>query len=62
MKLGEENLENNYLALGIKRYLSKTDQSELYSDKRNDLKSPLMRFFFLSENLKFADLDNHSFI
>ena len=57
----EENLENNYLALGIKRYLSKTDQSELYSDKRNDLKSPLMRFFFLSGNLKFADLEK-SFI
>ena len=57
----EGNLENNFLALGVKRYLSKTDQSELYSDKRNDLKSPLMRFFFLSDNLKFADLEK-SFI
>ena len=57
----EQNLEDNYLALGIKRYLTKNDQSELYSDKRNDLKSPLMRFFFLSGNLKFADLEK-SFI
>jgi hypothetical protein len=53
----EENLEDNYLALGLKRYLTTYELSELYSDKRNDLKSPLMRFFFLSGNLKFADLE-----
>ncbi len=53
----EENLEDNYLALGLKRYLSTYKLSELYSDQRNDLKSPLMRFFFLSGNLKFANLD-----
>jgi hypothetical protein len=53
----EENLEDNYLALGLKRYLTTFELSELYSDKRNDLKSPLMRFFFLSGNLKFADLE-----
>ena len=57
----EENLEDNYLALGIKRYLTKNDQSELYSDKRNDLSSPLMRFFFLGGNIKFANLEK-SFI
>jgi hypothetical protein len=53
----EENLEDNYLALGLKRYLTTYELSELYSDKRNDLKSPLMRFFFLSGNLKFANLE-----
>jgi hypothetical protein len=53
----EENLEDNYLALGLKRYLTTYELSELYSDKKNDLKSPLMRFFFLSGNLKFADLE-----
>ena len=53
----DENLEDNYLALGLKRYLTTNELSELYSDKRNDLKSPLMRFFFLSDNLKFANLD-----
>jgi len=57
----EENLEDNYLALGLKRYLTTNEQSELYSDKRNDLKSPLMRFFFLSGNLKFANLDKSFF-
>ena len=57
----DENLEDNYLALGLKRYLTTNELNELYSDKRNDLKSPLMRFFFLSGNLKFADLEK-SFI
>ena len=53
----EENLDDNYLALGLKRYLTTNELSDLYSDKINDLKSPLMRFFFLSSNLKFANLD-----
>src|SRR5210317_1025886 len=53
----EENLEDNYLALGLKRYLTTYELSELYSDNKNDLISPLMRFFFLSGNLKFADLE-----
>ena len=57
----EENLDDNYLALGLKRYLTTNELSDLYSDKINDLKSPLMRFFFLSSNLKFANLDK-SFI
>jgi len=57
----EENLENNYLALGIKRYLTSNSKIELYSDKRNDLKSPLMRFFFLNGNMKFSNLEK-SFI
>ena len=53
----KENLDDNYLALGLKRYLTTNELSDLYSDKINDLKSPLMRFFFLSSNLKFANLD-----
>src|SRR5210317_382202 len=56
-EISEENLEDNYLALGLKRYLSSNSQSELYSDDKNDLKSPLMRFFFLNGDLKFANLD-----
>ena len=56
----EENLDDNYLALGLKRYLTTNELSDLYSDKINDLKSPLMRFFFLSSNLKFANLDESS--
>ena len=53
----EENLEDNYLALGLKRYLTTNKLPDLYSDKKNDLKSPLMRFFFLNSNLKFANID-----
>ena len=53
----EENLDDNYLALGLKRYLTTNKLSDFYSDEKNDLKSPLMRFFFLSSNLKFANLD-----
>ena len=56
-EISEENLEDNYLALGLKRYLTSNYQSELYSDDKNDLKSPLMRFFFLNGDLKFANLD-----
>ena len=52
-----ENIEYNYIALGLKRYLTSNSNSELYSDKRNDLKSPLMRFFFLNGNIKFSDID-----
>jgi hypothetical protein len=56
-EISEENLEDNYLALGLKRYLESNAQSELYSDDKNDLKSPLMRFFFLNGDLKFTNLD-----
>ncbi len=52
-----ENIEYNYIALGLKRYLTSNSNSELYSDKRNDLKSPLMRFFFLNGNIKFSDIE-----
>jgi len=56
-EISEENLEDDYLALGLKRYLTNNTQSELYSDDKNDLKSPLMRFFFLNGDLKFTNLD-----
>jgi hypothetical protein len=56
-EISEENLEDDYLALGLKRYLTNNTQSELYSDDKNDLKSPLMRFFFLNGNLKFTNLN-----
>ena len=56
-EISEENLEDDYLALGLKRYLTNNTQSELYSDDKNDLKSPLMRFFFLNGDLKFTNLN-----
>ncbi|MDB2371686.1 hypothetical protein N9W28_04365 [Alphaproteobacteria bacterium] len=56
-EISDENLEDDYLALGLKRYLTNNTQSELYSDDKNDLKSPLMRFFFLNGDLKFTNLD-----
>ena len=55
-KVPEANIENNYIALGLKSYLNKDLGNDSYIDDINHIKSPLMRFLFLNNNLKFADI------
>ena len=58
----EDNIENNFIALGLKSYLTKDMGNNSYIDDKEHLKSPLMKFLFLNNNLKFADIKKDNFI
>ncbi len=58
----EANIENNYVALGLRGYLVKDSLGDSYIDDNHYLESPLMKFLFLNNNLKFADIDKDDFL
>ena len=54
MNIPLSNIENINIAKGLKIYLSENIESEFYVEDQRLLESPLMKFLFLNNNLKFS--------
>jgi len=52
------NIEENFYALSLKFYLTNNYTENYYIDDNSFLNSPLMKFLFLNDNLKFSDGKN----
>ena len=56
----ENNIEDIIIARGLKNYLSQNIKSEIYVEDNYYLGSPLMKFLFLNENIKFSEVESPS--
>lgn len=56
------NIDENFYALSLKFYLTNNFTEDYYIDDNSYLNSPLMKFLFLNDNLKFSDGKNQSII
>ena len=56
------NIDENFYALSLKFYLTKNFKEDYYIDDNSYLNSPLMKFLFLNDNLKFSDGKNQLII
>ena len=56
------NIEENFYALSLKFYLNGDFKDDYYIDDNRYLNSPLMKFLFLNDNLKFSEGKNDEIV
>jgi hypothetical protein len=56
----ENNIEDIIIARGLKNYISQNIKSEIYVEDNYYFGSPLMKFLFLNENIKFSEVQSPS--
>lgn len=56
------NIDENFYALSLKYYLNNNSKDNYYIDDNSYLNSPLMKFLFLNDNLKFSDGNNNELV
>ena len=57
----DTNIENIIIAKALKNYLTENNISDIYVEDRSFLESPLMKFLFLNENIKFLEVQMPNF-
>ena len=57
----DTNIENTIIAKALKNYLTQNNKSDIYVEGRSFLESPLMKFLFLNENIKFLEVQMPNF-